>query len=114
MENNKECMKNIEDNLKNIINGYLEQFINKFDNFSNQIKIADILLKAYDYRYNKIIGKIDNVNDIIEFNNKNHEEFEIKCEKLPFLQTKLIDIEDRLKALNNRVDSLLKNENINK
>jgi len=111
MENNKECMKNIEDNLKNIINGYLEQFINKFDNFSNQIKIADILLNAYDYRYNKIIGKIDNVNDIIDFNNKNHEEFEIKCEKLPFLQTKLIDIEDRLKSLNNRLDTLLKDEN---
>ena len=111
MENNKECMKNIEDNLKNIINGYLEQFINKFDNFSNQIKIADILLKTYGYRYDKIKGKIDNVNDVIEFNNKNHEEFVIKCEKLPFLQTKLIDIEDRLKNLNKRLEIILKNEN---
>ena len=50
---NEKAMQNIEKSLDNVVNGYIREFINKFDNFSNQIRIADVLLKAYEYRYDK-------------------------------------------------------------
>ena len=74
---NERAMQNIEKGLDNVVSGYIREFINKFDNFSNQIRIADILLKAYEYRYDKILGKVGNINDIISYNYQNHNHIKI-------------------------------------
>ena len=104
---NERAMQNIEKGLDNVVSGYIREFINKFDNFSNQIRIADILLKAYEYRYDKILGKVGNVNDIISYNYQNHKNFIDKCAKLSSLENKMTTIEMKLNLINEKVDSLL-------
>ena len=104
---NEKAMQNIEKGLDNVVSGYIREFINKFDNFSNQIRIADILLKAYEYRYDKILGKVGNVNDIISYNYQNHKNFIDKCAKLSSLENKMTTIEMKLNLINEKIDSLL-------
>ena len=104
---NERAMQNIEKGLDNVVSGYIREFINKFDNFSNQIRIADILLKAYEYRYDKILGKVGNINDIISYNYQNHKNFIDKCAKLSSLENKMTTIEMKLNLINEKVDSLL-------
>ena len=66
---NEVAMNNIKKNLDGVISGYLEQFTKKFETFTGQMRIADILLKTFEYRYDKIQGKIVNINFIILFFN---------------------------------------------
>lgn len=104
---NEKAMQNIEKGLDNVVSGYIREFINKFDNFSNQIRIADILLKAYEYRYDKILGKVGNVNDIISYNYQNHKNFIDKCAKLSSLENKMTTIEMKLNLINEKIVLLL-------
>ena len=60
-EINEVSMNNIKKILDGVISGYLEQFTKKFENFMGQMRIADILWKTFEYRYDKIQGKIVNV-----------------------------------------------------
>ncbi len=107
---NEKAMQNIEKSLDNVVNGYIREFINKFDNFSNQIRIADVLLKAYEYRYDKIQGKLGNINDITSYNYQNHKNFVDKCAKLKKLEDKMTTIEMKLNLINEKVDSMIKNK----
>lgn len=110
---NEKAMQNIEKGLDNVVSGYIREFINKFDNFSNQIRIADILLKAYEYRYDKMLGKVGNVNDIISYNYQNHKNFIDKCAKLSSLENKMTTIEMKLNLINEKIESLLGEGKIN-
>ena len=107
---NEKAMQNIEKSLDNVVNGYIREFINKFDNFSNQIRIADVLLKAYEYRYDKIQGKLGNINDITSYNYQNHKNFVDKCAKLKKLEDKMTTIEMKLNLINEKVDNMIKNK----
>lgn len=109
-QQNEKAMNNIEQGLDNVVSGYIREFINKFDNFSNQIRIADVLLKAYEYRYDKIQGKIGNINDITSYNYKNHKNFLDKCAKLKKLEDKMTTIEMKLNLINEKVDNMIKNK----
>ena len=107
----EENMKNIESNLGKLMTGYIDLFLNKFDNFTHQIKIAEILLNAYEYIYNKIKGKLDNIKDISENDEKVHKEFIDKCSKLAYLQQKMTSIEQKLDIINDKIDNMIEGNN---
>ena len=79
-EVNEVAMNNIKKNLDGVISGYLEQFTKKFETFMGQMRIADILLKTFEYRYDKIQGKIGNINDVND-DNKRGKNKKIKSNK---------------------------------
>lgn len=108
--------KEIKENLEKIVSGYFKEFLNKFDNFNNQMKIAEVLLKGYQYRYDKFKQKFNNVNDIVASNYEDQKEFMKKTDKLDHLDAKLTQVELKLLELNRRldiVDNRMEKKNVN-
>jgi hypothetical protein len=106
LENHYEnCETDIKENLEKIISVYFKEFLNKFDNFSNQLKIADVLLKTYQYRYDKLKQKFGNVNDILSANYEEQKEFFQKLEKLDTIDAKLTQVEVKLHLLTKRIET---------
>ena len=106
-EVNEEAMKNIKKNLDGVISGYLEQFTNKFETFMGQMRIADVLLKAFEYRYDKIQGKIGNINDVLSYDYEKHLTFNQRCSSLVGLEEKMSTIEQKLGLIEQKIDGLL-------
>jgi hypothetical protein len=77
-----------------------------FIDFGNQLKIADMLLKAYQYRYEKLKGKFSNVNDILSTNYEFQKTLFTKLEKLDSIEAKLTKVEVKLNLLGKRIDSV--------
>ena len=106
-EVNEEAMKNIKKNLDGVISGYLEQFTNKFETFMGQMRIADVLLKAFEYRYDKIQGKIGNINDVLSYDYQKHSIFNQRCSDLAGLEVKMSTIEQKLGLIEQKINGLL-------
>ena len=106
-EVNEVAMKNIKKNLDGVISGYLEQFTKKFDTFMGQMRIADVLLKAFEYRYDKIQGKIGNINDVLSYDYQKHSIFNQRCSDLAGLEVKMSTIEQKLGLIEQKIDSLI-------
>ena len=104
---NEVAMNNIKKNLDGVISGYLEQFTKKFETFTGQMRIADILLKTFEYRYDKIQGKIGNINDVLTYDYQNHSIFNQRCKDLAGLEVKMSTIEQKLSLIEDKIDSLL-------
>ena len=104
---NEVAMNNIKKNLDGVISGYLEQFTKKFENFIGQMKIADILLKTFEYRYDKIQGKIGNINDVLTYDYQKHSIFNQRCKDLAGLEVKMSTIEQKLGLIEEKIDGLL-------
>ena len=116
---NEVAMNNIKKNLDGVISGYLEQFTKKFETFTDQMRIADILLKTFEYRYDKIQGKIGNINDVLSYDYQKHSIFNQRCRDLASLEVKMSTIEQKLGFIEEKIDGLLemtqkKNEEIQK
>ena len=106
-EVNETAMKNIKKNLDGVISGYLEQFTKKFETFMGQMRIADILLKAFEYRYDKIQGKIGNINDVLSYDYQKHSIFNQRCSDLAGLEVKMSTIEQKLGLIEQKIDGLI-------
>ena len=106
-EVNEVAMNNIKKNLDGVISGYLEQFTKKFDTFMGQMRIADILLKTFEYRYDKIQGKIGNINDVLTYDYQKHSIFNQRCKDLAGLEVKMSTIEQKLGLIEEKIDGLL-------
>ena len=106
-EVNEVAMKNIKKKLDGVISGYLEQFTKKFDTFMGQMRIADVLLKAFEYRYDKIQGKIGNINDVLSYDYQKHSIFNQRCSDLAGLEVKMSTIEQKLGLIEQKIDSLI-------
>ena len=106
-EVNEVAMNNIKKNLDGVISGYLDQFTKKFENFIGQMKIADILLKTFEYRYDKIQGKIGNINDVLTYDYQKHSIFNQRCKDLAGLEVKMSTIEQKLGLIEEKIDGLL-------
>ena len=106
-EVNEVAMKNIKKNLDGVISGYLEQFTKKFDTFMGQMRIADVLLKAFEYRYDKIQGKIGNINDVLSYDYQKHSIFNQRCSDLAGLEVKMSTIEQKLVLIEQKIDGLI-------
>ena len=106
-EVNEIAMNNIKKNLDGVISGYLEQFTKKFDTFMGQMRIADILLKTFEYRYDKIQGKIGNINDVLTYDYQKHSIFNQRCKDLAGLEVKMSTIEQKLGLIEEKIDGLL-------
>jgi len=106
-EVNEVAMKNIKKNLDGVISGYLEQFTKKFDTFMGQMRIADVLLKAFEYRYDKIQGKIGNINDVLSYEYQKHSAFNQRCSDLAGLEVKMSTIEQKLGLIEQKIDGLI-------
>ena len=104
---NEVAMNNIKRNLDGVISGYLEQFTKKFETFMGQMRIADILLKTFEYRYDKIQGKIGNINDVLTYDYQKHEIFNQRCKDLAGLEVKMSTIEQKLGLIEEKIDGLL-------
>ena len=104
--------KEIKESLEKIVSLYIKEFLNKFDNFNNQLKFADVLLKAYHYRYHKIRQKFANVGDILSSNYEEQVEFFQKLEKLERLDAKMTQVEIKLQTLNTKIGNF--EENVDK
>jgi hypothetical protein len=101
MKNDYEVLEeSIKDDLEKVVGEYFKQFLNKFDNFNNQMKIADILLKVYQIRYEKLKNKYSNVNDIISGNYDDYKDFVKQVDKLDQIESKLTNVEIKLHNLN--------------
>ena len=75
--------------------------------FNNQLKIADVLLKVYQYRHDKFKTKINNISDIFSSNYENYKEFFQKTEKLELMDAKLSQVEVKLNLMNNKLNKLI-------
>ena len=106
-EVNEVAMKNIKKNLDGVISGYLEQFTKKFETFMGQMRIADILLKSFEYRYDKIQGKIGNINDVLSYDYQKHSIFNQRCSDLAGLEVKMSTIEQKLGLIEQKIDGLI-------
>ena len=104
---NEVAMNNIKKNLDGVISGYLEQFTKKFETFTGQMRIADVLLKTFEYRYDKIQGKIGNVNDVLSYDYQKHSIFNQRCRDLAGLEVKMSTIEQKLGFIEEKIDALL-------
>lgn len=71
------------------------------------MKLADALLKAYEYRYDKMQGKLGNINDITSSNYQHHMMFIQKTNQLDDLNEKMSQIDQKLKLINEKIDKLL-------
>ncbi len=106
-EVNEVAMNNIKKNLDGVISGYLEQFTKKFETFMGQMRIADVLLKSFEYRYDKIQGKIGNINDVLSYDYQKHSIFNQRCSDLAGLEVKMSTIEQKLGLIEEKIDGLL-------
>ena len=106
-EVNEVAMKNIKKNLDGVISGYLEQFTKKFETFMGQMRIADILLKSFEYRYDKIQGKNGNMNDVLSYDYQKHSIFNQRCSDLAGLEVKMSTIEQKLGLIEQKIDGLI-------
>ena len=106
-EVNEVAMKNIKKNLDGVISGYLEQFTKKFETFMGQMRIADVLLKSFEYRYDKIQGKIGNINDVLSYDYQKHSIFNQRCSNLAGLEVKMSTIEQKLGLIEQKIDGLI-------
>ena len=106
-EVNEVAMNNIKKNLDGVISGYLEQFTKKFETFMGQMRIADVLLKTFEYRYDKIQGKIGNINDVLSYDYQKHSIFNQRCSDLAGLEIKMSTIEQKLVLIEEKIDGLL-------
>ena len=104
---NEVAMNNIKKNLDGVISGYLEQFTKKFETFTGQMRIADVLLKTFEYRYDKIQGKIGNINDVLSYDYQKHSIFNQRCRDLAGLEVKMSTIEQKLGFIEEKIDTLL-------
>ena len=104
---NNEAVNIIHNELNEVMCGYIREFLNKFDNFTNQMKIADLLLKSYEYRYDKIQGKFGNINDITSENYAHHKMFADKCAKLTELENKMNQVESKIEIMNTKLNKLI-------
>lgn len=102
-EKNESAMK---DNFQEIVSIYFKEFLNKYDNFNSQLKVADTLLKVYQYRYDKLKGKVNNVSDAISINYEEQKDFMLKSEKLDSIDAKLTQVEVKLHLLNKKIDTI--------
>ena len=99
-EVNEVAMNNIKKNLDGVISGYLEQFTKKFETFMGQMRIAE-------YRYDKIQGKIGNINDVLSYDYQKHSVFNQRCQNLAGLEVKMSTIEQKLGLIEEKIDGLL-------
>lgn len=84
----------------------LTVLIFKHLDFNNQLKIADTLLKAYQYRYDKFKIKTNTIVDIIGDNYEHQKECFQKSEKLDSVDAKLTQVEVKLHLLFKKVEAL--------
>jgi len=97
---------NIKENLEKIIVGYFNHILLRFDSFNDQLKMADVLLNVYKYRYSKMKNKFEVINDIIEDNVEEQKKFQEKLEKLDTLDAKLSHIEAKMQILYNLINNI--------
>ena len=79
-----------------------------------QMRIADVLLKAFEYRYDKIQGKIGNINDVLSYDYQKHSVFNQRCSDLAGLEVKMSTIEQKLGLIEQKIDSLIEMTQKNK
>lgn len=70
------------------------------------MKIADVLIKAYQYRYEKMKSKLNNVSDVFSNKYEEQKEFYQKLEKLDNLDAKLSHVEVKLYMMNKRIEEI--------
>ncbi len=68
------------------------------------MKIAELILKVYQYRYNKFNNKIYSIKDILQDNIEETKEFQEKIEILEKLDAKMSQIEAKIQIINKRLD----------
>ena len=79
------------------------------------MKITDLILKVYQYRYDKFNSKIDSIREILNDNIEESKEFQEKVEKLEKLDAKMSQIEAKIQIINKRLDkTTLKLDSIEK
>lgn len=71
------------------------------------MKLADVLLKAYEYRYDKMQGKLGNINDITSSNYQHQMLFIQKAKQIDSLNDKMGQIDHKLKIITEKLDKLL-------
>jgi hypothetical protein len=94
----------LKENLNKINSLFFKHFLNKFDNLNNQLKVADVMLNSYTFRYEKLKQKFSNINDILADNYEGQKEFYQKLEKLEMIDTKLTQVEIKMMNLFSRFE----------
>jgi hypothetical protein len=112
MDNNHaKIEKEIAEDLEKVVSIYFKEFLNKFDNLSNGLKIVDVILKAYQTRYEKYREKFSSINDIISSKYEEQREILMKSEKLEVVENKLSQVEIKLQNIMERIDRLSNESN---
>ena len=79
-----------------------------FSDFSNQMKMTDLLIKLYQYKYDKFSKKLSSLEDILHNNENEIKEFLEKVEKLEILDAKLSHVEAKMHMINKKIDNVNK------
>lgn len=106
MNEHDKNIEEIKENLQNVVSGYFNQFSLRFDSFNDQLKVADVLLNMYKYRYSKMKKKFELIDDINLDNIEELRVFQDKMEKMENLDAKLSHIEAKIHILNNLLVSI--------
>jgi alpha-D-ribose 1-methylphosphonate 5-triphosphate diphosphatase PhnM len=72
-----------------------------------QMRSTDILLKSFEYRYDKIQGKNGNMNDVLSYDYQKHSIFNQRCSDLAGLEVKMSTIEQKLGLIEQKIDGLI-------
>ena len=112
MNNYSQNQKEIKDHLEKLVFVYFKQFLNKFDHFADQLKVVDVILKIYLYRYDKMRKKYETANDVFQSNQNERQEFILKNIKLDEINSKLTNVEMKLLLISQRISKIDEKINI--
>lgn len=97
--------------INNLLDKYIESFLDKFDKFSKQAELAEILLCSYKLRYEKINQKIQMVGDYLEKEKQRRELIDNNFDRLIKLEAKLSRLEVLSKQLLERIKLIYSKQN---
>lgn len=99
--------------INELINKYIESFLDKFDKFSKQAELAEILLSSYKLRYDRINQKIHMTNDFLDMERKRRDVTDTNYDRIIKLEARISNLEIKSKQLLEKIKNLhLKNTNI--
>lgn len=93
----------LDNNMESIFSNYFSLYLNKFDNFSNQLHLANVALEVLTKRIEKVSGKLNVVDDFFKNNSKQKELFLQKFDKLNRIDSKLSKLEVGTQSLVSKI-----------
>ena len=111
IENKIEINNKIKQNVDNIISDFLEVYLNKFDEFSDKMQLAQLVLEIYYEKISNVSKKLNIVDSHFKDKLESQEKFFVEFNKLNKVDSKLSKLEINTKMLISRIADFQKKLN---